>query len=295
MKLALIGSPDKYNLASVAEDVVRIARAHGADVVIDAELAGMLGGTCAVEAHLEQCDAALALGGDGTVLKAVHRVGFAGVPVMGVNLGTLGFLAEVPIEELDVALGEVIRGDVVREERTYLVAEAEGPRRSIRALNEIVIDRRGSSSMIQVDMSVDDMYLNTYVADGVVIATPTGSTAYSLSAGGPIVAPSSRDFVITPIAPHTLTARPLVLPDTAIITITARSRHGNVALSADGYDSELSPTAIVEVRRASSTVTFLRRRGVSTWDVLRAKLLWGKDARGIASKQVFRDRDEPLR
>lgn len=291
MKFALIGSVDKYNLVDVAAQLVAVAHAHGAEIVADAELAGALNGVCPVEEHLETCDAAIALGGDGTVLKAVHRVGFAGVPVMGVNLGTLGFLAEVPIEEMDVAIAEIVSGDVVREERSFLVAETAGPRRSLRALNEIVIDRRGASHMIQVDMSVDGMYLNTYIADGIIISTPTGSTAYSMSAGGPIVSPASRDLVITPLAPHALTARPLVVPDSVIITITAKSNHGSVALSADGYDYDLASPADIEIRLASSSVTFLRRRGVSNYDVLRAKLLWGKDARGVASKQVFRDRE----
>lgn len=289
MLIALIANPQKESMPAVAARLVNAVRAAGSDVVADAALATVLKGVCTFSDKLDECDAAIALGGDGTVLQAVHRVGFAGVPLCGINLGTLGFLAEVPVEEMEIAIDEIIGGAMVSEARTFLVADSGTPPAQM-ALNEIVIDKRGASRMIQIDIDVDGMYLNTYIADGIIVATPTGSTAYSLSAGGPIVAPASRDFVITPLAPHALTARPLIVPDSSKITITARSDRGTIVLSADGIDTPLASSARIEIRRADTSVTFLRRPGVSNYDVLRAKLLWGKDARGEASKKMFRQK-----
>jgi NAD+ kinase len=225
-------------------------------------------------------------------MKAAHRVGFLGLPILGINLGTLGFLAEVPVEEMEPAITEVLRGKVSREERTLISATMSGKKKfSTDALNEIVIDRRAGTRMIQLEMFVDGKFLNTYVADGIIVATPTGSTAYSLSAGGPIVSPASRVFVITPLAPHTLTARPFVVPDNVEIRIVASSDSQPMALFADGQEGcTLSSPATIVLKRATKTVTFIRRKNVSSYDILRAKLLWGKDVRAEISKKIFRNK-----
>ncbi len=288
MTLGLVGNPEKYAMRDVAAQLVAHATRRGVEVIADGDLAATLGGVCAVDGtRIPSCDTVIALGGDGTVLKAVHRVGFSGAPVLGVNLGTLGFLAEVPVEELEAALDEVIDGTMVLESRCAI--ETSLPDGTlVRALNEIVLDKRGASHMITMDARVDGQYLNTYVADGLIVATPTGSTAYSLSAGGPIVSPTSNVFVITPLAPHALTVRPYVLPDSSVIELTVATDLPTISLAADGSDYVVPTGAPITIRRSPRAAKFLRRPGVSHFDILRAKLLWGRDARAAASKRAFR-------
>jgi NAD+ kinase len=289
MTLGLVGNPEKYEMREVAARLVSHATRRGVAVIADGDLADILSGLCPIAdlSTLALCDAVIALGGDGTVLKAVHRVGFGGAPVLGVNLGTLGFLAEVPVEQLEVAVDEVIRGSVLLESRCALeVVLPDGA--VVRALNEVVLDKHGASRMITMEARIDGQYLNTYVADGLIIATPTGSTAYSLSAGGPIVSPTSNVFVITPLAPHTLTARPLVVPDTSVIELTITPDLPFASLAADGVDHVVPSGTPIVIRRSSRSATFLHRPGISHFDILRAKLLWGRDARAAASKRAFR-------
>ncbi|HET7153709.1 MAG TPA: NAD(+)/NADH kinase [Candidatus Kapabacteria bacterium] len=293
MKFDLIGNPEKYNIATVAAELIALAKQKGAEVIADEDLGGIVGRKCKTASPKKlasACDVAITLGGDGTVMKAAHRVGFLGLPILGINLGTLGFLAEVPLEEMGAAITELLNGKVDREERSLISATTSGKKKfSVDALNEIVIDRRAGTRMIQLEMFVDGKFLNTYVADGIIIATPTGSTAYSLSAGGPIVSPASRVFIITPLAPHTLTARPFVVPDTVEIRIAARSDSQPMALFADGQEGcTLSSPATIVLRRSKKTVTFIRRKNISSYDILRAKLLWGKDVRAEISKTLFR-------
>jgi len=294
MTFALIGNSDKSNLQRVAAALIAFATQKGARVIADEDLTEIVRGICETAPPKKlaaACDIAITLGGDGTVMKAAHRVGFLGLPILGINIGTLGFLAEVPVEEMKRAITEVLRGNVDREERTLISARATSGKKifTANALNEIVIDRRASTRMIRMETYINDKYLNTYVGDGIIVATPTGSTAYSLSAGGPIVSPGSRVFIITSLAPHALTARPFIVPDDDEIRMIVYSEAGSFSLSADGQEGcSLTSPATVILRRSEKAVTFIRRKNITSYDILRAKLLWGKDARAEASKKVFR-------
>lgn len=218
------------------------------------------------------------LGGDGTILSAA-RLAAGRVPILGVNLGGLGFLAEIPLRELPGALAEVVRGELVIDERAMLEAEIIGPsgaRTRAVALNDMVIAKTGVARVIHLTTSVNGEHLATYPADGVIIATPTGSTAYSLSAGGPIVHPQVDVIVVTPICPHTFTARPVVVSGGATVTVEVQMRADEVCLSVDGQAShDLFAGERVVVRRASERTRLVRLQANSFYGILRTKLGWG--------------------
>ncbi|MGQ9852072.1 MAG: NAD(+)/NADH kinase, partial [Candidatus Oleimicrobiaceae bacterium] len=180
-------------------------------------------------------DVVIAFGGDGTFLAVARAVGQLGVPILGVNLGGLGFLADVRIEELYPCLEDLLAGQYDVIERMLLrAAVLDTPERVFYALNDVVIDKGGSPRIIEIGMHVDDVYFNTYVADGLIVATPTGSTAYSLAAGGPIVIPTMRVVIITPLCPHSLSARPVVIPPESVVRVAATTDDQHVNLTADG-------------------------------------------------------------
>ena len=235
------------------------------DLFPDTEV-GDLGGT----------DLVVAIGGDGTILRTARELRGT-VPILGVNLGRLGFLAEVSTEELEEAFGEVLDGRVRVEERTGLSAYAEGEREGFFAVNDVVLERGASPRMMEVRVFVEGELLGSYLADGVILATPTGSTAYSLSAGGPIVHPGLDALILTPICPHSLSVRPMVLPPDEEVVVRVRSDRGeDMALTVDGQvRCGLHPEDTVRVRRAEEKVRLVAFPDRSFYSVLRTKLLWG--------------------
>jgi NAD+ kinase len=223
----------------------------------------------------KRCGLVVAFGGDGTILSAAQAVGESGVPILGVNLGGLGFLAEVLIDELFPCFEEVLAGKYQLVERMVLRVEIIGGKhqRVFHALNDAVVEKGGFSRMVKVGVSIDDNYFNTYYCDGVITSTPTGSTAYSLSAGGPIVVPTMEAMIVTPICPHTLAARPLVIPESSVIQIKVDVREGPVNLSIDGQsDSKLYPQNTIEIRKADYSIRWVASPHKSFYDVLRQKL-----------------------
>jgi NAD+ kinase len=224
----------------------------------------------------------LAFGGDGTLLGAAHAVALAGldIPVLGVNLGHLGFLTEVSRAEMLDALGAVLEGRTRTETRLMLHGRLERNGQTVAerlALNDIVVTRGALSRMIEVDVSVDDLPVTHIKADGVIIATATGSTAYNLSAGGPIVLPSVDAMVLTPIAPHALSNRPLVLPATATVVLkpVIESQEDLVATFDGQFGLDLQTGDAIVVTRATRVVKLLRVTNRSHFDMLREKLRWG--------------------
>ncbi|GIV62382.1 MAG: NAD kinase [Rhodothermaceae bacterium] len=228
-------------------------------------------------------DMVLSFGGDGTLLRTAHEVGSRGTPILGINMGRLGFLADVEVAQIQPTIERLLRGDYRLEPRMVLEARAT-PDTSLAgrwALNEFVLLRRGETGMVTIEVEVDGVHLNTYWADGLIIATPTGSTAYSLSVGGPILVPGCGAIVLTPIAPHTLTARPIVLPDT--VCIEARVLHDDqpYVFTADGKSTVLTdPSIRLSIRRAVHTVNLVKLPEQHFFQNLRTKLMWGarKDA-----------------
>jgi NAD+ kinase len=228
---------------------------------------------------VEDSDLLVVLGGDGTILHAA-RLAAGRVPILGVNMGGFGFLAEVQLGDLPVAIQDVLAGGRVIDERAMLAAEitgASGVRQRCLALNDVVVTKTGVARLVHVATWVNEEHLSTYPADGVIVATPTGSTAYSLSAGGPIVHPQVDVLIVTPICPHTLTARPVVVSGSATVTIEPMGAADDVRVSVDGQESfALRAGERVNVRQAEARTRLVRLRAPSFYSILRTKLAWGE-------------------
>jgi len=221
------------------------------------------------------------LGGDGTLLKSFIVAKNGSIPIVGINSGRLGFLSDIPRDEIEKALNDIIDGNIIIDERTVLELEIVNKNQSEfqYALNEITVTKLDSSSMINIHTFVNGEFLNTYWADGLIIATPTGSTAYSLSVGGPILTPDSENFVISPIAPHNLTVRPLVVPDHHSITLQIEGRGLHFLTSVDSKSEPIYFSELLKIRKAPFKVKTIRLKDHSFFSTLRNKLMWGVDKR----------------
>lgn len=229
-----------------------------------------------------RADLLFSIGGDGTILDAVPLLGDSAIPVLGINMGRLGFLSSVAKEDLSQAVREVLQGRYTTEKRTLL--ELVSPQGVFNdgvnyALNEINIIRSPEHSLLAIKVFVNDLFLNTYWGDGILMATPTGSTAYSLSAGGPILTPDSRSFVITPIAAHNLTVRPIVIPDDSAVRIHVEGRDKKFVFSMDSRVCALDTSVELVVRKADFCIHTVRMDGADFFTTIRNKLMWGKDNR----------------
>ena len=286
-RVALIARLKLPQALSTLADAAEWLAAHGSTPVIEAESARAAGldqrwTTAPRESLADGVDVVLAFGGDGTLLEAAGVVahGASEAPLVGVNLGRLGFLTEIDRSELTATLDDVVHGRGRIETRVMLeghVEAAAGPPTDRLALNDIVVTRSALSRMTEMDITVDGQFVSEVKADGLIVATATGSTAYNLSAGGPIVHPSVDALVLTPIAPHTLTHRPLVLPASAAITLRPRiDAQSDVIVTFDGqYGVRLSPGDLVHVRRAKRPLRLLRTSSRTYFEMLREKLKWG--------------------
>ena len=225
-------------------------------------------------------DFLFSLGGDGTFLETVNLVRERGIPVLGVNIGRLGFLSYISQENMAESLESVFSGKFDIEERMLLKVEAPGASLNELdvALNEVRI-YKNSGSLVTIHVKVNDEFLSTYWADGLLLSTPTGSTAYNLSVGGPIVVPESSSFVLSPIAPHNLTVRPLVLPDSAVLQLSVDSRDPQIQLALDSRSIDLDVNTTVTIRKADFTLKMIRIENISFYSTLRNKLMWGADKR----------------
>ena len=222
----------------------------------------------------------IVLGGDGTLLSVARLVGAHDVPILGVNLGGLGFLTEITLEELDRVLERVFQGDFVTDERVLLnaaVIRREEKMAEFTVLNDAVINKGALARIIDLETTINGEYLTTFKSDGLIISTPTGSTAYNLSAGGPIVYPSLHCIIITPICPHTLTNRPIVIPDDVEIRAILKTKQQEVLLTLDGQQGfVLEFEDVVEVRKAEGRILLIKSPYRHYFEVLREKLKWGE-------------------
>ncbi|HUF10245.1 MAG TPA: NAD(+)/NADH kinase [Rhodothermales bacterium] len=222
------------------------------------------------------CDIVLSFGGDGTLLNSLREVGAAETPILGVNIGRLGFLTGVEVDSVRDAIGEMERGDYRVEARSMLEARIEGDHQTMYAANEFLVTRADSTQMIALDVEVDGVFLNRYWADGLLVATATGSTAYSLSVGGPIIAPGSGVICITPAAPHTLTVRPIILPERIVVRVMASRSQGPYTLAADGIPRHVDdPDRVIEIRESSRKMRLVQLSHRDYFETLRQKLGWG--------------------
>ncbi|REG88915.1 NAD kinase [Winogradskyella sediminis] len=228
-------------------------------------------------------DLLISVGGDGTILRAIAYVGDLGIPVVGINTGRLGFLATIQIADIETALTEIFNGDYKISERSLLSVSTNPEHQDILnthfALNEIAISRKNTTSMITIETHLNGEFLTSYWADGLILSTPTGSTGYSLSCGGPVIAPNAKNFALTPIAPHNLSARPLILPDSTTVTLRVNGREDQFLMSLDSRIVTLSNTTTVTVKKADFVIKMVELLDETFLRTLRKKLLWGEDRR----------------
>lgn len=225
----------------------------------------------------------ISIGGDGTILRAITFVKDLNIPIVGINTGRLGFLATIQTNVINHAIAEVLKGNYKISERSLLAVETKPKANTIGninfALNEITVSRKNTTSMITIETHLNQEYLTSYWADGLIVSTPTGSTGYSLSCGGPVIAPDINSLVLTPIAPHNLNARPLVIPDKTAITLKVSGREDQFLISLDSRIATLNNTTLVTIKKADFSIKMVELLDATFLDTLRKKLLWGEDQR----------------
>jgi len=288
MRIAIFGNAMKDQTLLEVQHILRFMSEKGVEVLLSHELRQELNLREYPEFqknHAEQpVDFALSVGGDGTFLTSAAAIGQTNIPILGINCGHLGFLAEVQTQNLDDILQKLIDGQYTIERRSLLslnILDREGNKRdglilAPNALNEIAVLKQGLSSMITIELKVNGELLHTYHSDGLVIATPTGSTAYNLSIGGPLMVPQARGIIITPIAPHSLTVKPIVVPDDWKFDIRVESRYDAFMVSVDGRSQSLSTDMSLHIERAPYTVKLVQIGDNSFLNSLKAKLNWGR-------------------
>ncbi len=279
----VVGLVAKYEEPKATEMVRKLLpwlKSRGKQVLIEDGVVRAGGKPCSKVEMAKRADLIISLGGDGTLLSIAPLVERPDVPILGVNLGGLGFITEVAIDELESILAKTLKGDFFAEKRLtleILVQRKKGKRSRFRVLNDAVITKGARSRIIDLETHVESEYLCTYRADGLIISTPTGSTAYSLAAGGPIIHPSLGAVILCPICPHTLTNRPIVVSSKAMISVTLRSSGGTVILSPDGRQGvRLNSGDRVEVRDYGVPVSLIKLPSRSYFEILRNKLKWGE-------------------
>ena len=225
----------------------------------------------------------ISIGGDGTILRAITYVRDLSIPIVGINTGRLGFLATIQTNQIESAIDDIIKGNYKISQRTLLCVETKPENDELIetnfALNEIAVSRKNTTSMITVETHLNSEYLTSYWADGLIISTPTGSTGYSLSCGGPVITPETDSFVLTPIAPHNLNARPLVIPDNTEIQLKVNGREEHYLISLDSRIATLHNSTVVTIKKAEFEIKMVELLQESFIDTLRKKMLWGEDKR----------------
>jgi NAD+ kinase len=279
---AIISRPARPEVARTVPELLAWLHAHGYQIIVDPETAKYSNGQEEVlrsQMSARSLDLVVVLGGDGTLLSAVRATAASDAPLLGVNLGSLGFLTDVPLSSLFSMLDQIAQGRAAVEQRSLMQCDllrGEQILGSYKAFNDVVVNKTALARLNNYDLFVDKAFVSSYRADGMIVATPTGSTAYSLSAGGPVVMPTVKAFVITPVAPHSLTHRPLVVPDSAVIEILLRSDEEVAYLSLDGQPGlDLKDGDRVRCRRSEHKVS-LFRTDADFFHVLRTKLKWGE-------------------
>lgn len=279
---AIVSRPARPEVARILPQLVNWLCDHGYEVIFDPETAKYSKGQEEVlrsQMASRPLNLVVVLGGDGTLLSAVRATAATDAPLLGVNLGSLGFLTDVPLPSLFSMLDTIAQGNAPVERRSLMWCEllrGESVLGSYLAFNDIVVNKTALARLNNYDLFVDKIYVSSYRADGMIVATPTGSTAYSLSAGGPVVMPTVKAFVITPVAPHSLTHRPLVVPDSTVVEILLRSDKEVAYLSMDGQPGvDLKDGDRVRCRRSEHQVC-LFRTDADFFHVLRTKLKWGE-------------------
>ncbi len=274
MIIALFLNPAKESAVNVAKTLIPFLENKKVQIVMEDDIATTFNTKSLSETQPKDISYIISLGGDGTILRLVHKYEELNVPILGINLGHLGFMADIPKEEIEESLEDLLNGAYTIDERITIEAYFEEQKRCF-AVNDIVIHRGNNPNIIELGLHVDGVYLNTFEADGIIIATPNGSTAYSLAAGGPLLSPALEALVITPICPHTISNRPIVLTDECEIQLEYLTDADPVEVRADGISPfALPPKCPFYIKRGSRNfklINLLRRDYFST---VRTKLAW---------------------
>lgn len=289
LTFAIFGNSFQPRKSQSLMRVLDFLRSKGASIIFDrtfydfltAEQNQELGEVGTFEGDDFNADYVISMGGDGTFLKAAVRVGIKSIPLIGINMGRLGFLADVLPGEVETALQAVLEGNYNIEEHTAIQISTNGGDFDgcHYALNDIAVLKRDIASMIGIHTSIDGSFLVNYQADGLIVSTPTGSTAYSLSNGGPIIVPQTRTLCLTPVAPHSLNIRPIVISDSSTVTLEVESRSHNYLVAVDGRSYTMHEGSTVTINKAPFVTRIVKPNGRRYFSSLRDKMMWGADKR----------------
>ena len=289
LRFALFGNIYQAKKSAALQKVISTLASFDAEVSIDMEYYYFLKDT----QHLDiqptkvftdddfEADFVISMGGDGTFLKSASRVREKCIPILGINMGRLGFMADVSPTDIEQCLKALRRGDYTVEDRALIQVKTEGAQLEGYdcALNDVAVLKRDSASMISIRACIDGQYLTTYQADGIIVSTPTGSTAYSLSNGGPIIVPGTNVLALTAVAPHSLNVRPIVLSDSSVITLDVESRSHSFLVAIDGRSEKCREGTRIVLTRAPYNVKVVKRTDHRYFNTLREKMMWGADMR----------------
>lgn len=289
MRIALLGNVFQTKKNAYIKRVLKKLAELQADVCIEEGFADFLNRELSVSLNdmdtfkmpQLKADLVISMGGDGTFLTSAAQVGARGIPILGINTGRLGFLADVSPEDIENALDAVFDGRYTIEQRAVIAMTLDGETYHgyPYALNEVAILKHDNSSLIEIDTHINGALLTNYMSDGLIISTPTGSTGYSLSVGGPIIVPRSGTFCLSPVASHSLSTRPVIVCDDVVITLRVRSRSHNFLIAVDGRSESISENTTITLRRAPYAIGVMKVMHQNFFDTLRDKMMWGADQR----------------
>lgn len=289
--VGIIANIEKENISGVAGALKKWLEDRKIKVFLEANIAAAIGGSGGfkLEDLASKVDLIAVLGGDGTMLRTARYVAHHPVSIVGINMGTFGYLTEVNLNETYAALELILKGDFLTEKRMMLDVKIHRGKKIIGSgivLNDVVINRGNLSRIVELETSINNQYLTTYKSDGLIISTPTGSTAYSLSAGGPIVFPGKELIIINPICPHTLTNRPVIFPETSDLQITLRSKENGATVTLDGQESyRISSGDVMTIRKSKYYTRLVLSPHRSYGEILRSKLGWGSIPSGAGKRK----------
>lgn len=281
MIVALFANIKKRQSIEIAKGLCAYLAQKGVTVVAEDDEAHLLNIHQLTKTPLDQINFLISMGGDGTILRVIHRLPTLDVPILGINLGALGFMADVPLSDLYPSLDDLVAGSYSVEERITMIGSREGGK-DLFAVNDMVVHRGRNPSLIDLAIHVDGRYFNTFSADGVIVATPNGSTAYSLASGGPILTPELKAFVLTPISAHTISNRPIVLMPQRSIEIEYLSPYDPIDITYDGFtNDQLKSNDIFTIRPGTRTFKMIKLERNDYFSTLRSKLGWAGQVRGL--------------
>ena len=291
MTIAIFGNPYPEHFSKYIQHLIKKLEAEHINLIIEEEFSVFLKNNIrfnksistfnSYETLKNKADFLLSIGGDGTLLKAVTYVRESEIPIMGINTGRLGFISSISADQIDDAITDILKGNYKINERALLELSSDKKlfKEKNFALNEVAVSKKDTSSMIRIDAYVDDEFLNTYWADGLVVSTPTGSTGYSLSCGGPIIMPGTNNIIITPNAPHNLNVRPIVIDDNSVVKLKIEDRDQLALVSLDSRSRAFDSETELIIKKADFKVRLVQPQNNSLIKTIRHKLMWGLDKR----------------